>query len=276
MPPEPSATGAELVTVVVPTRNVERTLEACLESVRTQDHPAIELIVVDNHSTDRTAAIGRRVADRFETAGPERSAQRNLGFALAQGEWVAWIDADMVLPRNLLSDCLRVAARDAADAVSIPERSIGAGYWTACRSLERSCYLDDPSLFNPRILRRGLLESLGGFDERMSGPEDTHLRHRLHGLGIRIAMADAVILHDEGELSLRSIVVKRAYYGRSIPAFARANPGRTMGQGRDTARALWRHRGDLARDPVHGAGVLAMRGVEAVAYGVGAFQGRHR
>ena len=86
-----------------------------------------------------------------------------------------------------------MADRDAAEAVSIPERSVGPGYWTACRALERSCYLDDPSLFNPRVLRRGLLESLGGFDEGMSGPEDAHLRHALHDV-VPIAMADAVIL----------------------------------------------------------------------------------
>jgi arabinofuranan 3-O-arabinosyltransferase len=263
-----------LVTVVVPTRNVERTLDACLASVSAQDHPSVELIIVDNHSTDRTPQIARAWTDNVESAGPERSAQRNLGYALATGDWIAWIDSDMVLPSNLVTDCLRVATRDRAEAVSIPERSFGPGFWTACRTLERSCYLDCPSLFNPRFLCRGLLESLGGFDEGMSGPEDTHLRHALHARGIPIAMADAVILHDEGELSLRSIVSKRVYYGRSIPAFERANPGRTASQGVDTMRALWRHRGDLAADPVHGMGVLTMRGVEAVAYGVGAWQGR--
>ncbi len=273
---EPGAGAAVLVTVVVPTRNVERTIDACLASVKAQDHPAVELIVVDNDSTDRTPEIARRWADRFESAGPERSAQRNLGYSLASGAWVAWIDSDMVLPADFVSDCLHVAARDSAEAVSIPERSIGAGYWTACRALERSCYLDDASLFNPRFLRRGLLEQLGGFDVRMSGPEDAHLRHALHERAMPIAMADVVIEHDEGELDLRSIVSKRVYYGRSIPAFARANPGRTAGQGRDTLRALWRHRGDLAHDPLHGAGVLVMRGIEAVAYGVGAFQGRRR
>ena len=262
-----------LVTVVVPTRNVARTLDACLASVRAQDHPRVELLVVDNHSTDETQEIARRWADEVLVAGPERSAQRNLGFARAAGEWVAWIDSDMVLSSNVVSDCLRVAERDGAEAVSIPERSFGPGFWTACRALERSCYLDDPSLFNPRLLRKGLLESLGGFDESMSGPEDAHLRHELHARGTTIAMADAMILHDEGRLSLRTIVDKRIYYGRSIPAFAEANPGRTAQQGAATLRSLWRHRGRLAADPAHGAGVLLMRGVEAVAYGVGAWKG---
>ena len=121
---EPGAGAAVLVTVVVPTRNVERTIDACLASVKAQDHPAVELIVVDNDSTDRTPEIARRWADRFESAGPERSAQRNLGYSLASGAWVAWIDSDMVLPADFVSDCLHVAARDSAEAVSIPERSI--------------------------------------------------------------------------------------------------------------------------------------------------------
>ena len=78
-------TVAERVSFVVPTRNTERTLAACLASVRAQDHPDVELVVVDNASTDGTAAIAREHADIFEAAGPERSAQRNRGATLASG-----------------------------------------------------------------------------------------------------------------------------------------------------------------------------------------------
>jgi len=265
-----------LVTIVVPTKNVARTLDACLASIRAQDHSPIELIVVDNHSTDDTVAIAERYADVVRTAGPERSAQRNLGYALATGEWVVWIDSDMVLTPSVVSDCLAVAGATGARAVSIPEDSFGPGFWTECRALERSCYLDDPSLFNPRFLQRGLLDEMGGFDESMSGPEDTHLRHVLRERGVAVGMATAKILHDEGHLTLRTIVDKRIYYGRSLPEFAGKNPGRTTDQGVATLRALWRHKARLAKDPAHGAGVLVMRAVEAGAYGVGAWQGRRR
>ena len=218
--------GAPGVTVVVPTRNVERTLEACLRSVRTQDWDNLELVVVDNSSHDSTPEIAGRFTDRVLVAGPERSAQRNLGVEAATGEYVLWIDSDMILPPRTVSAAVAVALSTGADAVSIPEVSVGPGFWTACRALERSCYLDDPELYYPRLIRREFLLALGGFSETMSGPEDVDLRLRMNGSNAVLAHSDEVhILHDEGRLTLSSILAKRVYYGRSLPAFAAANPG---------------------------------------------------
>lgn len=267
-------TESELVSVIVTTKNVARTLAACLRSIRDQDYPRIELIVVDNHSTDDTVAIAARFTDVVLVAGPERSAQRNLGVRTAQGGWIMWIDADMVLERDVVTQAVAVATRTGAVAVSVPERTVGPGFWTACRTLERSCYLDDPSLFNPRLLRRDYLLGLGGFDLGMSGPEDTDLRLRLHADGAVLAHTDAFIDHDEGRLTLREVTRKRVYYGRSLPAFAQANPGAVRTQAKATVGAFLRHRGALLRDPGHAAGLVFMRSVEAGAYLVGAAQGR--
>jgi glycosyltransferase involved in cell wall biosynthesis len=262
------------VTVVVPTRNSIRTLAACLESVRAQDAP-VELVVVDNGSTDGTAELAGRLADVAVAGGPERSAQRNTGARLARGEWVLWLDSDMVLPPTAISAALATAARTGAEAVAVPEVSVGAGFWTACRALERSCYLDDPSLHNPRLLRRELLLGDGAFDPAMAGPEDTDLRLRLRSAGTAVALCPApLIVHDEGRLTLRSVLAKRVYYGRSLPAFAAKNPGALAGQGAGTVAALWRHRADLARRPAHAAGLLLLRALEAAAYGVGYAAGR--
>ena len=264
------------VSVVVPTRNSMRTLAACLRSIRAQDLP-VELIVVDNASTDGTYELARELADTAVRGGPERSAQRNTGVRLATAGWILWIDADMVLPPTTVSAALATATDTGADAVAVPEVSVGTGYWTACRALERSCYVDDPSLHNPRLLRRELLLGDAAFDPAMAGPEDTDLRLRLRSAGTRTALCpDVLIVHDEGRLTLRSILAKRVYYGRSLPAFAAKNPGALAGQGAGTLAALLRHRGRLARDPAHAAGLLAMRAAEAVAYAVGYGQGRRR
>lgn len=269
--PEPAA---ETVSVIVTTRNVARTLAACLSSIRRQDYSELELVVVDNHSTDATPEIARRYADVVLCAGPERSAQRNVGVETATGAWVLWIDADMVLEPSVVSRAVEAAGRAGALAVSIPERTVGPGFWTACRALERSCYLDDPSLFNPRLLRRDLLLGMGGFAETMAGPEDTDLRHRLAAAGEVVAHCDAFIDHDEGRLTLSDVVRKRVYYGRSLPAFAEANPGQVRTQAASTLRAFLRHRSRLMADPAHGAGLVALRAIEAGGYAVGAWQGR--
>lgn len=266
---------APLVSVVVPTRDSGRTIRACLRSVRAQDHPAVELIVVDNASTDGTFEVATELADLAVRGGPERSAQRNRGVELARGEWVFWVDADMVLDQNVVSAALATAQRCGAVAVAVPETSFGAGFWTACRALERSCYLDDPALHNPRLLRRSYLCSLGGFDPAMAGPEDADLRLRLRADAAPTGYCgEAFIRHDEGRLTLRAVLAKRVYYGRSLPAFAAAHPGAVGGQGAGTARALLRHRRRLVRRPVLAGGVLLLRALEAAAYGAGAWQGR--
>lgn len=264
----------ERVTVVVPTRNNERTIAACLESVRAQDHPDVELVVVDNHSDDATPVIARRFADRFETAGPERSAQRNRGIELATGEWLLWLDSDMVLPVDAVTAALAAARSQGASGVALPERTVGRGFWTACRALERECYLDQPGLHNPRLLRTGYLRSGGGFDLAMSGPEDADLRLRMRARGDRIVLAPVVVDHDEGRLTLRDIWSKRYYYGRSIPALEGRHDGAVSGQGRALLTAYVANRRRLLRDPVHAAGMVAMRGMEAAGYLAGARAGR--
>jgi glycosyltransferase involved in cell wall biosynthesis len=92
------------VSVIVPCHDSERTLAATIDSVLAQDAPAWELVVVDDGSTDGTAAIIDRyreaLGDRLVTAwGPNRgvSAARNRGTALARGRYLQYLDADDLL-----------------------------------------------------------------------------------------------------------------------------------------------------------------------------------
>src|SRR4051794_38465045 len=114
------------ISFVVPTRNSARTLEACLESLRAQTHPDVEVIVIDNRSTDGTVEIARRRADQFATCTNERSAQRNAGTARSTGEVVVFIDSDMVLEPHVAT-AIQDAFLAKADlgALVIPERSFG-------------------------------------------------------------------------------------------------------------------------------------------------------
>ncbi|MBO1754067.1 glycosyltransferase [Allobranchiibius sp. CTAmp26] len=263
-----------LVSVVVPTRDNERTIDACLASVRSQTHGDLELIVVDNHSTDATPRIAGRYADRVITAGPERSAQRNTGIAAARGEWVLWLDSDMILPPASIAAALRTARDTGAVGVALPERTIGDGFWTACRALERECYLTQPWLHNPRLVRRDFLVGDGGFRLDMSGPEDADLRLRMHAAGARIELADILVDHDEGHLTVPDVLRKRYYYGRSIPALQGQHGGAVGAQGRALVKSYVDARGLLARDPAHAAGMVLLRGLEVVGYTLGARRGR--
>ena len=70
-----------LVSIVVTTKNEEKNIENCLNSIKNQNYPQnkIEIIVVDNNSIDKTKQIALRYTDKVYNFGPERSAQRNFG-----------------------------------------------------------------------------------------------------------------------------------------------------------------------------------------------------
>src|SRR5690348_2830874 len=87
-----------LVSVLIPAYNSERWIDETLQSVAEQSYPQIEVIVVDDGSTDGTASIaadcGARVV-RQRNSGP--SVARNRALAESRGEYIQWLDADDVL-----------------------------------------------------------------------------------------------------------------------------------------------------------------------------------
>src|ERR1700688_447700 len=91
---------AGLVSIVIPCYNAKRFLAETLESALAQSYPHTEIIVVDDGSTDGTAALIGAYADRVKAEfGPNRgvSAARNRGTALAAGEFIQYLDADDLL-----------------------------------------------------------------------------------------------------------------------------------------------------------------------------------
>jgi glycosyltransferase involved in cell wall biosynthesis len=245
-------------------------VEACLRSIRAQSLPGIELVVVDNFSTDRTFEIAREYADVAIQAGPERSAQRNLAVEHARGSWILWIDADMVLTPRVVEDAVTAAERTGSTAVFIPEVTVGEGFLSACRTLERRCYVGEEMIEAPRLIRRTFFEEEGGFVLTVAGQEDADLRMRLLRIAAPMTRIDAPILHDEGRLTLRDVLRKRYYYGQSLPAYNDAQPGAIAAQGLATMRAYVRGLPVLLGDPAHAVVLAGLRVAEGAAYAAGA------
>jgi glycosyltransferase involved in cell wall biosynthesis len=259
----------DLVSVIVPTRNSARTLEACLDSIARQGYPNVETIVVDNASSDATLEIASRFECSVLEIGPERSAQRNHGARNAGGTHLLFVDSDMVLEPNVVADCV-FAARSGATAAIIPEVSFGEGFWARCKRLERSCYVGDDDIEAARFYERELFVRLGGFDEELNGPEDWDLSRRAASAGAGIARVPSLIRHDEGHLELADLLRKKFRYGKSYPAYRRKHRGTTYRQSRLVRPAFVRERRALAREPLTSAGMLAMKSLEYAAGAAGA------
>jgi glycosyltransferase involved in cell wall biosynthesis len=81
-----------------------------LESIAQQTVQDIEIIVVDNGSTDDTLAIAREFTDNVLQSGPERSAQVNYGVSESRGVFVYRVDSDFDLPPTIVAECLALCA----------------------------------------------------------------------------------------------------------------------------------------------------------------------
>jgi glycosyltransferase involved in cell wall biosynthesis len=175
-------TGAPLVSVVLPTHNRAPWLGRAIESVLGQTHEPLELIVVDDGSTDETAELLARFGGRIEVVTQPHSgayAARNRGMRHASGELIAFIDSDDAWHPDRLSSQLALMER--------PE--VGLVYGDALRLRpsgrsdaggRRTCFAAVPprrgrvadgfawANFVPTVtvlVRRSCLEAVGGFPE---------------------------------------------------------------------------------------------------------------
>jgi glycosyltransferase involved in cell wall biosynthesis len=258
-----------LVSVIVTIRNSDRTLEACLRSIRSQSHQPIELVVIDNKSSDGSLRTARAYSDILDDFGPERSAQRNRGAFLAHGNFLLFIDSDMMLSQSVVSDCLDVVHAQGVPGVVIPEVSVGRGFLADCRALERSCYVGDDTIEAARFFTRDAFKRSGGFDEHLTGPEDRDLTIRIFPDG-RLPRVGSYISHDEGELRLRAVLAKRRYYGGSFFDYWRKHGGSTVHHANLVVRpAFIRNWRRLARHPILSLGIVALKALETGAAIVG-------
>jgi glycosyltransferase involved in cell wall biosynthesis len=267
--------GAGLVSIIVTTKNSERTLRACLLSARAQTYPDVEIIVVDNDSADDTMRIAREFADSVAQGGPERSAQRNIGIREARGTWLLMLDSDMVLDPGVVAESIATAKRCNATGVVIPEFSFGEGFWGACKILERSFYENDGIVTAARFFDREAVVSAGGYDESLTGPEDWDMSIRVCGSPATV-FAQTRILHDEGRHSLGSLFVRKFYYGRSMPRFIRKHGASALSRLNPFRPALLRNVFRIFKNPLLGCGLVVMKIVESTGGFLGMLDGRVR
>lgn len=209
------------VTVVIATHNRAAALRSAIDSARQQTLAEIEIVVVDNGSTDATAELCAAIAREdprvrtIRSGATDRSSARNLGLAAARGEWVAFLDDDDLLHREFAERMLATVSgrasmgcceallfdapvdlpltpddvlRDAAGTLR-PRRLIPGG-------LPERIGLGDlllASLFplNAVLVERGCLQRLGGFREGLEFGEDVELWLRLAG-----AFGPLPVLHE--------------------------------------------------------------------------------
>jgi len=197
--PDVPAEAASLVSAVIIFLNAERFLGESIESVLSQTYPNIELLLVDDGSTDGSTAIARGYAERLpdrvrllQHPGAENrgmSASRNLGARSARGEWIAFLDSDDVwLPEKteqqvaifrehpgigmvygrtqIWHSWAEESASDHFYALGVAANSVHGQPALLATLIENR--FQSPTTCNAMISRKAF-EQLGGFEDRFRG-----------------------------------------------------------------------------------------------------------
>lgn len=200
---------APSVSLIIPAYNEETTIERCLLAAVAQIVPAREIIVVDNRSTDRTAHVANRVAERYPGAAIRVVRQsevqgliptRNAGFAHASGQVLGRIDADTILEPDWVARVAGAMSDPSVGAVTgpvryydLPFRGGGAFSDDMVRRLLRALSGKYPFLYGSNMALRAdawhAIEDEACLDHEDVLHEDIDLSVHLRDAGFRIAYA---------------------------------------------------------------------------------------
>ncbi len=174
------------ISVIVPVYNGARFLDRCLESIHRQRYEPLEIVVVDDGSTDETPdAIARLVGQRVRSvrqpnAGP--AAARNHGLRIAGGTLIAFLDVDDTWPeRKLVAQAAHLRDHPAVEIVQ-----------GRIREDARAPYFNVN--LGALLFRRSVFDVTGGFDETLRFGEDVDLLIRAWENGIAKSTTGEVAL----------------------------------------------------------------------------------
>ena len=233
----------ELVSVLIPARNEEQFLDSCLASVRAQDHPNLQIIVVDGASTDATPDIVRRHMredERVELLHTDRLSipgSLNLGLARARGRWLVRVDAHSTVPASYVRTAADLLSENSCGGVG--GRKDGVGQTPAGRAIAvamssrlavgNSTYHHGTRVQEVEHLAFGaypvaLLRDLNGWDERLTANEDFELDHRLRLRGHRLLFEPAMQIRWHCRQSLADLFAQYRRYGEGKVDVALLHP----------------------------------------------------
>lgn len=239
-----------LVSIVIPAFNAESYIASAIRSGLAQTISRLEVIVIDDGSTDSTvtivereAALDRRVRLHRMERNSGVSAARNRGFALARGQWIAVLDSDDLMSPDRLERLVEEGDRHDADIVAdnLTRFSSAAGPLTPVLSLTGDLTIDakhymQRNMFFRNSLHYGLLKPLfrtnavrrsrQAYDEflRIAEDDDFYLRLLLKGLRFRLIASAYYFYRQHPEaatkhLGAEDVALMTAASGRLLAEF---------------------------------------------------------
>lgn len=207
------------VSLIIPNYNYAKALRPCLESVRAQTYHDLEVLLVDDHSTDDSASVAERLGFSVLRlpANVGAPAARNIGARHATGEILVFVDSDVRLNPDAVANAVALLESDERigavcgnyDPVPLFRDSLVEEY----RCLQQYWWLaEDEGVITTSYtailaIRADLFASIGGFDPRLRHTENAEFGHRLSRTH-EIRLTSAVRGRHDYDDSLRVVLSK--------------------------------------------------------------------
>lgn len=215
------------VSVIIATLNESKHIERCLDSIKSQTYPFVEIILVDNNSEDNTRDLASKFTSKIfnlpdhkdiDKIKNKRGAQVNLGAEMSQGDILFFPDADMTFDKDLIENA--VSKIKTHDALFVPEKISGTGFFRQIRAFERDFYTMT-CIDAPRFVNKNIFTSINGFDEKniSFGADDWDLSRKLSTATTRFGLTRSKIHHHESLLHVSTYIKKKLAYSGSINSY---------------------------------------------------------
>ncbi len=218
-PAPPPAANAPLISICIPARNEENNIRNCVESALRQDYPNIEVVVLDDRSTDATLTQLKEIASGDSRLLPISGSDLPEGWAgkpyalfqasaAAHGEWLCFVDADTFLTPHAISSCYAKALETKADMFTTMNEQVLGSFWekvvmplvmTALSVGFSPRKVNDPAtrdaIANGQfiLIRRAVYDSIGGHEKvKDQIVEDKAISEQVKWNGHRLIVADGM------------------------------------------------------------------------------------
>ncbi|GAA2349061.1 glycosyltransferase family 2 protein [Dactylosporangium salmoneum] len=237
-----------LVSVIVPNYNYAESLDLCLRSVLDQTYPNLEVLVVDDCSTDGSVAVAQALGVRVISTGTNGGCgnARNVGVAATTGEILYFVDSDVSLAPDAVATAVRLLRDDPAigcvcgiedpepllhDSLVARYRGLQYHYWSVTAE-------GDITFLFPALcaLRRDVFEDVGPFNPALRQTEEVDYGYRLTRRWRMVLTREVRGRHDHDH-DLRGLLRKLFHRGRlRVPLYLRA---RRFASGFETQSRAW-------------------------------------
>lgn len=179
-----------LISIIVPCYNVNDFITECLDSVYKQTYPNIEVICVDNNSTDNTLETINKLKEKYidlvvlSETKPGAPAARNKGLSIAKGEWIQFLDADDLLLPNKIKHQVEIINNQ----LNFP--FIASSYYhcnlkkdlkikTVECDIWKALFASKLGITSANLFKKEVLDKIGGWNDKLNSSQEYDLMFRV-------------------------------------------------------------------------------------------------